>query len=63
MRGIEISGIFGLSAGFTGLSITSFDGGKKENGRILVFRVQILPVQVHISLFQHCGIESVGYRF
>lgn len=63
MRGIEISGIFSLSAGFTGLSITSFDGGKKENGRILVFRVQIPPVQVHISLFQHCGIESVGYRF
>lgn len=63
MRGMEISGIFSLSGGFTGLSITSFDRGKKGNGRILVFRVQILPVQVHLSLFQHRGFEAVGYRF
>lgn len=63
MRGIEISGIFGLSGGFTGLSITSFDGGKKENGRIVDFTVQIFPAQVHVRLFQHCGVESVGYRF
>lgn len=63
MRGIEISGIFSLCGGFTGLSITSFDAGKKENGRILIFTVQILPAQVHISLFQPGGFESLGYRF